>query len=118
MDSNVQLVYTLATDVTPLMPKIKPLNKLVNKARDLRAGHKERHRPTGLGFALADSIDYLDAAHWNSVTADQSLFLSRPYLRILEDAGPQTCAALRAGLSRTSASGGGGGASVAVSLRG
>jgi hypothetical protein len=70
------------------MPKIKPLNKLVNKARDLRDGHKERHRPTGLGFALADSIDYLDAAHWNSVTADQSLFLSRSYLRILEEAGP------------------------------
>ena len=40
VDSNVQLVYTLATDVTPLMPKIKPLNKLVNKARDLRDGHK------------------------------------------------------------------------------
>jgi hypothetical protein len=70
------------------MPKIKPLNKLVNKARELRDSHKERHRSTGFGFALADSIDYLDAAHWSAVTDNQSLFLSRPYLRVLETAGP------------------------------
>lgn len=70
------------------MPKIKPLNQLVNKARDLRASHKERHRPTGFGFALADSIDYLDVGHWNAVTADNSLFLSPEYLRVLEQAGP------------------------------
>lgn len=71
------------------MPKIKPLNKLVNKARDLRAGHKERHRPTGFGFALADSIDYLDAKHWQAVTSQQSLFLAPHYLRVLEHAGPE-----------------------------
>lgn len=70
------------------MPKIKSLNKLVNKVRDLRDSHKERHRPTGFGFALADSIDYLDAAHWNTVTASNSLFLSPRYLRVLEQAGP------------------------------
>ncbi len=70
------------------MPKIKPLNKLVNKARDLRAGHKERHRPSGFGFALADSIDYLDAKHWEAVTCGQSLFLAPHYLRVLEHAGP------------------------------
>lgn len=70
------------------MPKIKSLNKLVNKALDLRDSHKQRHRPTGFGFALADSIDYLDAAHWNAVTATNSLFLSPSYLRVLEQAGP------------------------------
>ena len=70
------------------MPKIKPLNKLVNKARDLRDGHKERHRPSGFGFALADSIDYLDAAHWQAVTANNSLFFKPSYLRVLEEAGP------------------------------
>ena len=71
------------------MPRIKPLNKIVDKARDLRAGHKERHRPTGLGFALADSIDYLDANHWQAVTAGKSLFLTPQYLRVLENAGPE-----------------------------
>lgn len=70
------------------MPTIKPLKKLVNKARNLRDSHKERHRSTGFGFALADSIDYLDAAHWNAVTAGSSLFLSPSYLRVLEHAGP------------------------------
>ena len=70
------------------MPTIKPLKKLVNKARDLRDHHQERHRPTGFGFALADSIDYLDASHWNAVTANNSVFLTPRYLRILEQAGP------------------------------
>ena len=59
---------------------IKPLKKLVNKARDLRDHHQERHRPTGFGFALADSIDYLDASHWNAVTANNSVFLTPRYL--------------------------------------
>ncbi len=71
------------------MPSIKPLKKLVNKARDLRDGHRERHRPTGFGFALADSVEYLDTARWDSLTARDSLFLSRNYLRVLEEAGPE-----------------------------
>lgn len=70
------------------MPQIKPLKKIVNKARDLRNSHQERHRSTGLGFAFADSIDYFDAGHWNSVVQNKSLFLSQPYLRVLEQAGP------------------------------
>jgi len=70
------------------MPNIKPLNKLVNKARDVRDSHRERHRPTGFGFALADSIDYLDAGHWDAVTGNKGLFLSPRYLRVLEQAGP------------------------------
>ena len=71
------------------MPNIKPLNKLVTKARNLRDSHAERHRPTGFGFALADSIDYLDAPRWDAVTAHDSFFLSRRYLQILEEAGPE-----------------------------
>ena len=71
------------------MPNIKPLNKLVTKARDLREQHKERHRPSGYAFAVADSIDYFDKAHWDQVTSHDSLFLSRRYLRVLEEAGPE-----------------------------
>ena len=70
------------------MPNIKPLQKLVTKARDLRDAHSERHRPTGFGFALADSVDYLDSARWDALTARDSIFFSRRYLRVLEDAGP------------------------------
>jgi predicted N-acyltransferase len=71
------------------MPTIKPLNKLVTKARDLREHHRERHRPSGYAFAVADSIDYLDQGHWKKVTAHDSLFLSPRYLRVLEEAGPE-----------------------------
>jgi len=71
------------------VPNIKPLKKLVTKARNLRDHHSERHRPSGFGFALADSIDYLDRAHWDTVTSHDSLFLSRRYLRVLEEAGPE-----------------------------
>ena len=71
------------------MPTIKPLKKLVSKARDLRDRHRERHRPSGFAFAIADRIDFLDKAHWDKVTANDSLFLSPRYLRVLEDAGPE-----------------------------
>ena len=70
------------------MPTIKPIDKLVTKARDLRNQHRERHRPSGFGFAIADSINFLDQTHWEKVTSHDSLFLSRRYLRVLEDAGP------------------------------
>lgn len=70
------------------MPNIKPLRKLVTKARDLRNHHRERHSPSGFAFALADSIDYLDRSHWKTVTAHDSLFLSPRYLQVLESAGP------------------------------
>ena len=69
------------------MASIKPLKKLISKARDVRESHSERHRPTGLGFALADSINYLDS-RWDALVAENSLFLSRRYLRVLEEATP------------------------------
>jgi len=71
------------------MPNIKPLRKLVSKAREVREHHRERHTPSGFAFALADSIDYLDHEHWDKVTSHDSLFLSRRYLRVLEEAGPE-----------------------------
>lgn len=71
------------------MPTIKPLNKLVTKARSLRDHHRERHRPSGFAFAVADRIDFFDKTHWDKVTSHDSVFLSRRYLRVLEDAGPE-----------------------------
>jgi predicted N-acyltransferase len=71
------------------MPNIKPLRKLVTKAKTIRDHHRARHTPSGFNFALADSIDYLDQAHWAKATSHNSLFLSPRYLRVLEDAGPE-----------------------------
>jgi hypothetical protein len=70
------------------IPRVKPLQKLISKARDLREAHEERHRPTGFGFALADNVDYLDTDRWDVLTKRDSLFFSRRYLRVLEDAAP------------------------------
>ncbi|HEV7397261.1 MAG TPA: GNAT family N-acetyltransferase [Pyrinomonadaceae bacterium] len=70
------------------MPNIKPLKKIVSKARGLKDRHSERHRPSGFGFALADSVDYLDGERWDALTRNDSVFLSRRYLRVLEETGP------------------------------
>jgi predicted N-acyltransferase len=69
--------------------KLRKLKNIAQKAKQLRENHRERHRPTGFGFALADSVDFLNASHWDSVTANKTVFLSRDYLRALETAGPE-----------------------------
>jgi hypothetical protein len=68
------------------------LRQLKNRFRDLRARHEERNRPTGFGFAFADRIDYLDAAQWDAVTKDATVFLRREVLRVVEDHGPDNLA--------------------------
>lgn len=65
-----------------------PLRRLKEKVQDVRARHAERHRPTGFGFAIADRIDYLDAAQWDAVTRGGSFFLRRDILRVGEQQGP------------------------------
>jgi predicted N-acyltransferase len=50
--------------------------------------HKERHRPTGFGFTIADSIDFIDPKTWDDLTSTQSFFLTRAYLRALEQNAP------------------------------
>jgi Acetyltransferase (GNAT) domain len=71
------------------MVKSKRLSTLVNKAKGLRERHQERHRPTGYGFALADSVAFLNTTRWDQVTQHDSLFFSRRYLHVLENAGPE-----------------------------
>jgi len=61
---------------------------LLERLSAARARHEERHRPSGFGFALADSIDYVDPVRWDALTAGASLFLQRRYLAVLERAGP------------------------------
>lgn len=65
------------------------LRSLAKKFVDLRERHKERHRPTGLGFAFADRVDYLDPVKWDAVTTGASVFLRRDVLRTIETNGPE-----------------------------
>ncbi len=71
---------------SPSEPRLK---RLVKAAREARERHKDRHRPSGFGFAIADRIAYVDAAVWDRLTARASIFLRRPYLGALEAAGPE-----------------------------
>lgn len=66
-----------------------PLRQVAAGLRALRSRHKERHRPSGFGFAFADRVDYLDRSTWDQLAADGSLFLRRDVLRVLEEHGPE-----------------------------
>jgi predicted N-acyltransferase len=64
------------------------MTNLLDHMQRAVAGHEERHKPTGFGFALADSVSRLDTTAWDAVTAEASFFLSRRYLAALESAPP------------------------------
>lgn len=66
----------------------KLLEKLATRISARRKLHQERHTTTGYQFALADRVDLLDGAAWDGLAARGSFFHARPYLRVLEDAGP------------------------------
>ncbi len=66
-----------------------PLRRLAAGLRHIQERHEGRHRPTGFGFAFADRVNYLDAARWDAVTAQGSVFLRRELLRVIEDHGPE-----------------------------
>lgn len=66
--------------------------RLAASLSDLRERHRERHTPTGFGFAVADRIDYLDAAKWDAATRGASGFLRRGVLRAIEEHGPENLA--------------------------
>lgn len=61
---------------------------LLQQVKQAVAGHGERRRPTGFGFALAESVSQLDTAAWDGLTAGSSFFLSRRYLGALEASAP------------------------------
>ena len=45
-----------------------PLKRIASSLKNLHARHKERHRPTGMGFAFTDRVDYLDGRRWCELT--------------------------------------------------
>src|SRR5262245_1502762 len=67
----------------------KKLRRLFSKLADARERHRERHRPSGFGFAIADRVGFLDTVRWDDLTRSASFFLQRPFLETLEEAGPE-----------------------------
>ena len=61
---------------------------MARSVRTIREHHRERHRPSGFGFAFADRIGYLDGQRWDQVTNGSTLFLRRDILEVIESHGP------------------------------
>jgi hypothetical protein len=73
----------------PAIPPPPPsVEKVIRGISDARSRHQERHRRSGFNFALADSIEFLNPAHWDALTKTASIFLQRPYLNTLEQSAP------------------------------
>jgi hypothetical protein len=66
---------------------LKKLKPTLASPATLKKRHAARRQSSGLHFALADRIDALNPAHWDTLAA-QTVFLSRDYLRVLEAHGP------------------------------
>jgi predicted N-acyltransferase len=71
------------------MPKPPSVREVLSSIKGAREAHEERHRPSGFQIALADSIDQLHPVAWDALTASQTLFMQRGYLRIVEQCAPE-----------------------------
>jgi len=67
---------------------LSALRTLPAKARAARADHRARHTPSGFTFLLGERIAHMPAA-WDALTASESICLQRPFLEVLEAAGPE-----------------------------
>jgi hypothetical protein len=67
--------------------RLKKLKPTVVGVGTLAARRVARRQATGLQFALADRIDFPNPVHWDTF-AEQTVFLSRDYLRALEQHAP------------------------------
>lgn len=56
--------------------------------QDIRERHEERHRPSGFHFAFGDRVNFLNGEAWDRVVDGGTVFLSRNFLRIVEEHGP------------------------------
>ena len=62
---------------------VNPLDAL----HEIKARRVARRSSSGLQLVLADRIDFVNPAHWDTLAA-QTVFLSRDYLRVLEQHAP------------------------------
>ncbi len=62
---------------------------IINKARDKVQRHNERHSILDYQYAFADSVDFINADHWDTICEKETLFLSRDYLKTIEEFSPE-----------------------------
>jgi predicted N-acyltransferase len=70
------------------LKKLKPPKLAPRQALETAVARQSARRSTtGLQFVLSDRIDFVNPQHWDAL-AVQTVFLSRDYLRVLEQHGP------------------------------
>lgn len=69
-----------------------PVGRVLEAISQVHSSHRQRHSPSGFGFALADRIDYLDPERWDQLTRGASVLLQRKVLRVIEEHGPENIA--------------------------
>ncbi len=60
------------------------IKKSLDAIKDIQRRHQERHTALELAYVIADSIEFLNPAHWDQVALGKTLFLSRRYLSAIE----------------------------------
>ncbi len=60
------------------------LNRAIEAIKTFRRSKEAKRRPSGFQFALADSVAFLNAADWDAITAEASVFMQRSYLAAME----------------------------------
>lgn len=67
---------------------LKKLKPTIGSVDTIKQRRMARRTPSGLDFALADRVDFLNPQHWDTL-AQGTVFLSREYLRVLEAHAPE-----------------------------
>lgn len=65
------------------------VTNLATRLVDAQKLRRDLRKPSGFKFVIADGIGMLNQAQWDQVVGQSSFFLSRPYLRMLEQSGPE-----------------------------
>ena len=73
----------------PIQQSSKSLKNVAHSLADAHRLRRQLRRPTGFRFVIADGIALLDPVQWDAIVAQQSFFMQRQYLHMLEEAGPE-----------------------------
>jgi len=62
---------------------------IVETIKDKVQRHKERHSPLGCQYVIADSIEFVNQQHWNSIAKNSTVLMSVAYLKAIESCSPE-----------------------------
>lgn len=78
----------LMTDKQARKPK-PSFSRLAASIANTQKIRRALRKPSGFKMVIADGIALVNPGHWDQVTAETTFFLSRQYLQMLEQSGPE-----------------------------